>query len=107
MKSRIAVWIARVMSRTRSTSSRPWALALDWRCCCSPVVPALTAKERGREQALLSPPISAHCACCERGAHLTRCRARRSEEHTSELQSRGHLVCRLLLVKKNEYLGQW
>src|SRR5207253_8128557 len=26
----------------------------------------------------------------------------RSEEHTSELQSRGHLVCRLLLEKKNE-----
>src|SRR5439155_3769938 len=25
----------------------------------------------------------------------------RSEEHTSELQSRGHLVCRLLLVKNN------
>src|SRR5690625_6967949 len=24
----------------------------------------------------------------------------RSEEHTSELQSRGHLVCRLLLVKE-------
>src|SRR2546422_4940029 len=27
-------------------------------------------------------------------------RARRSEEHTSELQSRLHLVCRLLLEKK-------
>src|SRR3989442_7523811 len=27
-------------------------------------------------------------------------RALRSEEHTSELQSRPHLVCRLLLVKK-------
>src|SRR5439155_24744923 len=27
-------------------------------------------------------------------------RAQRSEEHTSELQSRGHLVCRLLLEKK-------
>src|SRR5437660_5647010 len=27
--------------------------------------------------------------------------AARSEEHTSELQSRGHLVCRLLLEKKN------
>src|SRR5690625_6697900 len=27
-------------------------------------------------------------------------RASRSEEHTSELQSRGHLVCRLLLEKK-------
>src|SRR5690625_4475693 len=26
----------------------------------------------------------------------------RSEEHTSELQSRGHLVCRLLLEKKEE-----
>src|SRR5690625_6772440 len=26
--------------------------------------------------------------------------AMRSEEHTSELQSRGHLVCRLLLEKK-------
>src|SRR5687768_17952346 len=26
----------------------------------------------------------------------------RSEEHTSELQSRLHLVCRLLLEKKNE-----
>src|SRR5207253_6721487 len=28
--------------------------------------------------------------------------APRSEEHTSELQSRGHLVCRLLLEKKNQ-----
>src|SRR5690554_7614562 len=27
----------------------------------------------------------------------------RSEEHTSELQSRPHLVCRLLLEKKNKY----
>src|SRR3712207_8232601 len=27
----------------------------------------------------------------------------RSEEHTSELQSRQYLVCRLLLVKKNKY----
>src|SRR5690625_6674322 len=27
----------------------------------------------------------------------------RSEEHTSELQSRGHLVCRLLLEKKKHY----
>src|SRR2546422_8025424 len=28
---------------------------------------------------------------------------RRSEEHTSELQSRLHLVCRLLLEKKKQY----
>src|SRR5437870_4113629 len=32
---------------------------------------------------------------------LSRARSRRSEEHTSELQSRGHLVCRLLLEKKD------
>src|SRR5437660_8275994 len=30
------------------------------------------------------------------------CRRGRSEEHTSELQSRGHLVCRLLLEKKKK-----
>src|SRR5690625_7125196 len=31
----------------------------------------------------------------------------RSEEHTSELQSRGHLVCRLLLEKKKiNYVGK-
>src|SRR3989442_6233361 len=30
----------------------------------------------------------------------------RSEEHTSELQSRPHLVCRLLLEKKNKHVVQ-
>src|SRR5439155_26762142 len=38
-------------------------------------------------------------------AHRARQRLRargRSEEHTSELQSRGHLVCRLLLEKKKK-----
>src|SRR3989442_6325878 len=29
----------------------------------------------------------------------------RSEEHTSELQSRPHLVCRLLLEKKNNHIS--
>src|SRR5207253_11295905 len=33
---------------------------------------------------------------------LTGTSAMRSEEHTSELQSRGHLVCRLLLEKKKK-----
>src|SRR2546422_7804517 len=33
--------------------------------------------------------------------HLGDAAALRSEEHTSELQSRLHLVCRLLLEKKN------
>src|SRR5690554_2915007 len=30
----------------------------------------------------------------------------RSEEHTSELQSRPHLVCRLLLEKRNESVNR-
>src|SRR3712207_8410099 len=36
----------------------------------------------------------------DRGRHPASCE--RSEEHTSELQSRQYLVCRLLLEKKNE-----
>src|SRR5216683_3618892 len=32
-----------------------------------------------------------------------RCKAPRSEEHTSELQSRSDLVCRLLLEKKKKH----
>src|SRR2546425_7855463 len=32
--------------------------------------------------------------------------SRRSEEHTSELQSLAYLVCRLLLEKKKKKLGQ-
>src|SRR5207253_3501816 len=45
-----------------------------------------------------------HCCCAhfcnaELITHFQHCPFR-SEEHTSELQSRGHLVCRLLLEKK-------
>src|SRR5438045_9212744 len=37
-----------------------------------------------------------------RGARSARLRRGRSEEHTSELQSLRHLVCRLLLEKKKK-----
>src|SRR3712207_8073892 len=65
--------------------------------------------------ACLSPPVLTRCRCClpdeaSRGdtAHRCandasdrrRCGLSRSEEHTSELQSRQYLVCRLLLEKK-------
>src|SRR5438445_7633862 len=43
---------------------------------------------------------SAEQSSAEAAAHLQRTK-RRSEEHTSELQSRQYLVCRLLLEKKN------
>src|SRR5207253_2979281 len=39
---------------------------------------------------------------CDRSTVPTKLSADRSEEHTSELQSRGHLVCRLLLEKKKK-----
>src|SRR3712207_8211225 len=37
-------------------------------------------------------------------SHGTSWRSQRSEEHTSELQSRQYLACRLLLEKKNYHL---
>src|SRR5690625_6715391 len=46
-------------------------------------------------------PCYFHPALSQHVAHLSVQTQIRSEEHTSELQSRGHLVCCLLLVKKN------
>src|SRR5690625_6827061 len=40
--------------------------------------------------------------CPYQNAYIERFNRTRSEEHTSELQSRGHLVCRLLLEKKKD-----
>src|SRR5690348_17365226 len=37
-----------------------------------------------------------------KATHFAACQFPRSEEHTSELQSPVHLVCRLLLEKKNQ-----
>src|SRR5687768_18347699 len=42
----------------------------------------------------------ARSGCAHNAISRGRARLRRSEEHTSELQSRLHLVCRLLLEKK-------
>src|SRR5690606_40282220 len=54
------------------------------------------------------PPGSGWLSCC-RGARRRRALSRpfhgRSEEHTSELQSRENLVCRLPLEKKNSSQG--
>src|SRR5216683_7802972 len=47
-------------------------------------------------------PICSACACCRRSRSPSRWCASRSEEHTSELQSRSDLVCRLLLEKKKK-----
>src|SRR5206468_12590517 len=62
---------------------------------------------RGVEQALQEVQRGFHhgWAGVERGIP-SRLRTLRSEEHTSELQSRSDLVCRLLLEKKNEQRGR-
>src|SRR2546429_3701047 len=51
----------------------------------------------GRMYAAVRPPLGAKRARDGFGGALDR-----SEEHTSELQSRLHLVCRLLLEKKKQ-----
>src|SRR5207253_5235503 len=56
----------------------------------------------GAEAATLLPPGPHHALGTDVLGRdlLSRVLYARSEEHTSELQSRGHLVCRLLLEKK-------
>src|SRR3712207_5989397 len=74
---------------------------------------ALPRRSRGRPRA--RPGVRVTRRRLSRGARSRRRRARcgqpclratgrpRSEEHTSELQSRQYLVCRLLLEKKKKY----
>src|SRR5215216_8006445 len=47
-------------------------------------------------------PISCNCWSCIASPLSGRTARPRSEEHTSELQSPDHLVCRLLLEKKKK-----
>src|SRR5690625_6648478 len=56
------------------------------------------AVERGRAPLVTSADARAAVAFIEAVYESGRT-GQRSEEHTSELQSRGHLVCRLLLEK--------
>src|SRR5437660_9244984 len=50
----------------------------------------------------VSPLVRPAMIFCIAGPNGIRLNSIRSEEHTSELQSRGHLVCRLLLEKKKK-----
>src|SRR5256884_6944591 len=65
---------------------------------CSPV------KASGPENEFEPPSrISVSVTPCSARAGAATITTRRSEEHTSELQSRLHLVCRLLLEKKKNH----
>src|SRR5439155_26184065 len=57
--------------------------------------------EHGQKRPLLSHRNLIQIILVHRDCHC-RNASQRSEEHTSELQSRGHLVCRLLLEKKKK-----
>src|SRR5258708_13602606 len=59
------------------------------------------ARDRSPQALLRSPDYSPHRNPHERRDDLVLA-ALRSEEHTSELQSPDHLVCRLLLEKKKK-----
>src|SRR3712207_7695174 len=68
-----------------------------------PSSPATSASRGGAP--FSSPPSSPWERCCPRAESGGRAAsAQRSEEHTSELQSRQYLVCRLLLEKKRSCL---
>src|SRR5690606_41644104 len=54
-----------------------------------------------RNELPVSPPEPADRKHWEEMALSNNAQLKRSEEHTSELQSRENLVCRLLLEKKN------
>src|SRR5207253_6650178 len=78
--------------RTGTTRAARWGDAVRYRCCPMP---------------LSRPPALARVVVDKFGGSVLRrpediaeAVQVRSEEHTSELQSRGHLVCRLLLEKK-------
>src|SRR5207253_4391097 len=68
----------------------------------APCFPFTIQKPVVWEQTLLAtePTASAGRKSPSTGKRTRFASCRRSEEHTSELQSRGHLVCRLLLEKK-------
>src|SRR5436305_11699234 len=57
---------------------------------------------RAVRRAAAAESIRRHRVGLMRGPCRRPRRRRRSEEHTSELQSRPHLVCRLLLEKKKQ-----
>src|SRR5690554_7278949 len=61
--------------------------------------------EIARDQAAADMGLNADMAFEDRSILLNVNTQERSEEHTSELQSRPHLVCRLLLEKKNILLS--
>src|SRR5690625_5878236 len=60
----------------------------------------LFSYEKPNERRAIAAQIAAQNNVSPDDPRITQSVTRRSEEHTSELQSRGNLVCRLLLEKE-------
>src|SRR5690625_6570626 len=82
----------------RSDWSRSWTTS---RSAAVSTPTHLGGSPQGSERTTMAE----HVLAIDQGTTSTRAIIR-SEEHTSELQSRGHLVCRLLLEKKNSSNSQ-
>src|SRR5690606_39858483 len=63
-----------------------------------------TCRARHRCRVLRAGDDPVHSRLSARRPHYAAGAAKRSEEHTSELQSRENIVCRLLLEKKKKKL---
>src|SRR3712207_8572346 len=83
-----ALPISTISSITASSIGAPWVR--KW--TCSRACGACSCRADGSTTTSSPLPAAARSRSPSR---------RRSEEHTSELQSRQYLVCRLLLEKKN------
>src|SRR3712207_7100416 len=81
----LPIWSSRERERAQGRGS-----PACYRCCRSHSIPATSVTPRDRFSSSI----------VERSA------ASRSEEHTSELQSRQYLVCRLLLEKKKKQIDR-
>src|SRR3712207_8223583 len=70
----------------------------SWACSCASRKPARPPS--GSDPAASTPASASAASNCRCASRVQAGRvSHRSEEHTSELQSRQYLVCRLLLVK--------
>src|SRR3712207_5227298 len=79
------------------------ALALEAGLDCPGVQPTLSEPTNDRTGEAVSHPNLTGAGCLYAGQQTGPIHVvRRSEEHTSELQSRQYLVCRLLLEKKKK-----
>src|SRR3712207_7400588 len=64
------------------------------------IIARISKKKKGAPVNILTHCNAGWLACVDHGTATAPIYQARSEEHTSELQSRQYLVCRLLLEKK-------